>query len=96
MIKFTSTQYLIIGFACIIMFGIGIIIGNSKTIETQDKFTSPDDRNLALNWACTDGCYHMENIVLGIIDFNNKTQEKWINNCSKICYDQYMEKKPNG
>ena len=87
MIKFTSTQYLIIGFACIIMFGIGIIIGNSKTIETQD------DRNLALDWACMDGCYNMEIVIFGSVMYENKTQELYHGNCSNMCFKQYMEKK---
>ena len=41
-------------------------------------------------WTCMDGCFWMEQIILGEIDSENETQRAYHEECSDICFEQLI------
>ena len=44
---------------------------------------------LQVHWACMDGCSNMQEILFDY-DYYNETMKKLHDNCTNICYEQYM------
>ena len=39
-----------------------------------------------------DGCYYMEEIILGDLSYENETQKKYHRDCSEICWQQLIDR----
>lgn len=48
--------------------------------------------DLEYHWACMDGCYNMEEIMLGELDHSNETQKEYHRLCSDRCLDTIIPK----
>jgi len=56
--------------------------------EENSKLIS--DEEIVSYWACMDGCFFMEEIILVQVSPENKTQQGFHSNCSSVCWNEWV------
>lgn len=67
-----------------IAFTIGVLLIYISIVLPREF-----DNRINLDWACMDGCYDMETLLLGKLDYSNSTQEAYHNECASVCHKRY-------
>lgn len=78
--KKTKAVILIIIFST----GLGIMLGFPIGYNWENKTIS----DLKYHWICMDGCFFMEEIILGKLNHSNNTQKEYHRLCSDVCFNQ--------
>ena len=85
-----SWIYLIIIVGIALFFIITLSIISVKPHSQYDwNSKSPE---ISHYWTCMDGCYYMEEIILGDLSYENETQKKYHRDCSEICWQQLIDR----
>jgi hypothetical protein len=78
----------------LIILSIALIGSSIFAFYEKDRSNNIEvGRPVALHWACMDGCYNMQLVILNVtfIDIDNLEQKKFHDKCSDICYHQYFK-----
>lgn len=73
-----------------------VIILNIMPDDSQSQYDwNSENPDMSHYWTCMEGCYYMEEIILGNLSYENKTQEKYHSDCSEVCWEQLIEQGGN-